>query len=287
LNILELYQAGINELTKNKIETPKIDARAILEHILGIDFGKLSLYYNNDAQNIENEYLNKIKLRCENMPLSYITNKKEFFSLPFYVCQGALIPRAETENLVQAALDNAECRMQNALKQPLAVADVCSGSGCIGISIALKKPLAVVDLYELSDEAIRISKINKENLGAKNVAIIKKDILNDNLDRRYDIIVSNPPYIPKDEIPTLMSEVRDYEPQMALTDGEDGNLFYKRLAELTKLHLNKGGILAVEVGINQHNIVKNIFIDILGENGKINIIKDYFGIERVLIYEAN
>jgi release factor glutamine methyltransferase len=279
-----------------------------LEHILGIDFGKLSLYYNDDAQNITEDYLNKIKLRCENMPLSYITNKKEFFSLPFYVCEGVLIPRAETENLVQATLDqiNAKCRIQNAelsgngnntelhgaennsaFAQPLAVADLCSGSGCIGISIALNQPLAVVDLYEFSDEAIRVSEINKKNLGADNVKIIKRDLISQNLDRNYDIIVANPPYIPKIEIPTLMNEVKDYEPEMALTDGDDGNLFYKRIAELAKMHLNKGGILAVEVGINQHNIVKNIFAAILGNEKNISIINDYFGIERVVLYEAN
>jgi release factor glutamine methyltransferase len=317
INILELYQIGINELVKNEIETPKIDARAILEHILGVDFGKLSLHYYENAEPVKDEYLSKIKLRCENMPLSYITNKKEFFSLPFYVREGALIPRAETENLVQVVLDYlaekektverkkvGRQRLENAVEEclgeefkpnytkdtPLAVADLCSGSGCIGISVALSKSKnldVAVDLYEFSDDALEISKINKENLGAENVTILKRDLLAYSLDRNYDVIVANPPYIPKVELPTLMSEVKDYEPEMALTDGEDGNLFYRRIAQLSLTHLNKGGILAVEVGINQHHIVKNIFVEILGNEKNIKIINDYFGIERVVLYEAN
>jgi len=274
--VKKAYEYGRTKLSEHGTETPDIDARAILEDILGIEFGKLSLYHDQELSKEQADiYIQNIEKRCKNMPLSYITNKKEFYSFSFYVNEGVLIPRPETENLVTAVLENLPD------KKDIKIADLCSGSGCIGITIALKTGFHV-QLFELSEEAIEISKINCNKLHAKNIKITKMDILSEELTEGFDVIVSNPPYIPADDLEYVMPEVRNFEPEMALTDNEDGLKFYKRIAELAKKSLNKGGILAVEVGINQHNLVKDILTKTF-PHSKTEVITDYFGVERVLI----
>ena len=254
-------------------ESSKTDARAILEHLLQIEFGKLPLYLGDSAEDIREEYLGLVKERKEGKPLSYITGKKEFFSRNFLVGEGVLIPRPETENLVSAVLE----RLSKESKEPKKIADVCSGSGCIGITLALESGNPV-DLYELSSEAVAVSRQNAEALGA-NVTVYQKDILAEALPKNYDVIVSNPPYIPLSDMEYLMTDVVDYEPHMALTDGGDGLLFYRRLVSLAKESLADNGILAAEVGINQHLLVAEIFSNL----GKPEIISDYFGVERVVL----
>ena len=251
-------------------ESPKIDARAILEYLLKIEFGKLPLYLGESADGISEEYFRLITERKAGKPLSYITGKKEFFSRNFHVREGVLSPRPETENLVSAVLERLP-------KEPVAIADLCAGSGCIGITLALESGNSV-DLYELSPDAISISRENAEALSA-NVNIYKMDVLQEELPKKYDVMVSNPPYIPISDMCYLMTDVLDYEPEMALTDGADGLLFYRRLTELAKKHLSDGGILAVEIGINQHFLVA----DIMKPLGKPEIITDYFGVERVIL----
>ncbi len=268
MTVKELYEQGISILSGG--EAPKTDARAILECLLQIEFGKLPLYLSDDADSIKEAYFRLIGERKEAKPLSYITGKKEFFSRNFQVGEGVLIPRPETENLVSAVLERLPEKAVN-------IADLCSGSGCIGITLALETGKAV-DLYELSPEAIAISRKNAEALGA-NVAVSKMDVLTEELPKTYDVMVSNPPYIPLSDMEYLMTDVVDYEPRMALTDGGDGLLFYRRLVALAEKHLSHGGILAVEIGINQHLLVA----DIMKSLGKPEIISDYFGVERVVL----
>ena len=251
-------------------ESLKIDARAILEHLLKIEFGKLPLYLADNAEDIKEDYFRLIGERKEGKPLSYITGKKEFFSRNFHVRDGVLIPRPETENLVSAVLERLP-------KETVTIADLCSGSGCIGITIALETGQSV-DLYELSADAIAVSKENAQTLGA-HVNILRKDILKEELEKQYDVMISNPPYIPLSDMQYLMTDVVDYEPEMALTDGGDGLLFYRRLAFLAEKFLVDGGVLAVEIGINQHFLVA----DIMKPLGKPEIISDYFGVERVVL----
>lgn len=268
MTVKELYEQGIAMLMGG--ESPKIDARAILEHLLQIEFGKLPLYLGNSADDISEEYIRLVVERKAGRPLSYITGKKEFFSRNFHVREGVLIPRPETENLVSAVLE----RLPRGNVQ---IADLCSGSGCIGITIALESGKSV-DLYELSPDAIAISKENAEELGA-NVSVSRMDVLRDELPKIYDVIVSNPPYIPLSDMEYLMTDVVDYEPEMALTDGADGLIFYRRLCFLAEKFLTDGGILAVEIGINQHLLVA----DIMKSLGEPEIITDYFGVERVVL----
>ncbi len=269
MTVKELYETGVRALMGT--ESPTTDARAILEHLLGIEFGKLVLFFENSADSVSLEYLRCIQERKAHKPLAYIIGKKEFFSREFQISEGVLVPRPETENLVAAV-------MERLPDQPVAIADLCSGSGCIGITLALetKNP---VDLYELSPCAAEISRSNAKKLGAEHIRVFEQDVLSQPLGRMYDVIVSNPPYIPVEDMSLLMPDVIDYEPQMALTDGGDGLLFYHRLASLATSHLCQGGILAAEVGINQHRLVADIFSAV----GKPEIISDYFGVERVVL----
>ncbi len=244
-----------------------------MEYILKIDSGKLPLYYNEEASSdIRENYLSLIKKRKNHMPCSYITKTKEFMSLLFKVDEGVLIPRCETENLCEYAIKRIG---ENNFK----VADICCGSGCIGLSVKNYCKNISADLFDISDCCIKISDENLKNFGFKDVSVIKKDILNEELSEIYDVILSNPPYIPKTDIPYLMEEVRDYEPKSALTDDEDGYVFYKRLAFLSEKYLKKGGFMAVEVGINMFGEVVKIF----EKCGKTEIIYDDFGIERIVV----
>ena len=283
LTVRTLYEQGLKKLTECSVENPQTDARAILENILNIDFGKIILHYDDVCEESAAEiYLEKISQRCGFMPLAYIINHKEFFSLPFFVKEGVLVPRPETENLVSAVLSAVEGR------EKLKIADVCSGSGCIGIALARNLTNSDIFLFDVSEIAVEVANINKNRLNTYNVSVFQKDILaNDlrtdgNSDGLFDVIVANPPYIPSDEMDDLMPDVQLHEPKIALTDYGDGMTFYKRITVLAKKHLRSGGILAFEVSINRHNDVKRLVNDVFPDNG-VEIINDYFGIERIVL----
>lgn len=271
VSVKEAYKNAQDTLKNADIPSFKIDSRVLTEHILGIDSGMLTLYLDKMLTEEEISLLEElIKKRAEDIPLSYITRKKEFYSLPFYVEEGVLIPRNDTEILVEEALK---------ISPPSAkIADLCCGSGCIGLTLAKNLPKSEVTLFDISDIAISVTEKNIENLNIKNAKSQKRDILSEELPENYDIIVSNPPYIPASDIATLDKTVKEYEPKEALTDGGDGLLFYKRLKYLSDNYLKKDGILLAEIGINQLNDVKNIF-------GKIHYTEDLSGIPRVIKYK--
>ncbi|MBQ5810075.1 MAG: peptide chain release factor N(5)-glutamine methyltransferase [Clostridia bacterium] len=216
------------------------------------------------------EYINR---RVGGEPLQYIVGQWEFYSLPFMVGPGVLIPRADTELLVDKALDFLKG------KGCPKVADLCSGSGCIAVATAVNRPDCKVDAYELSTDAIKYLKQNIA-LNNTNVNIINTDILAADCTEKYDIILSNPPYIESDIIKELETEVQK-EPHMALDGGSDGLTFYRAIAKKWVSNLKPGGALMVEIGINQHTAVEQLFI----EAGLIDVhsAKDINGIERVII----
>ena len=266
VSVKEAYKKGAEALNDS------FEARILLEHLICCESGKLPLFYDRILTvKEETEYADFIEKRSRNMPVSYIINKKEFFSLDFYVKEGVLIPRFDTEILVFEALKYAKGKMR--------IADLCCGSGCIGLSIAKNLPDSFVDLYDISDVAIDVTEVNIERLGIKNAKVHKLDILNENLQGVFDIIVSNPPYIPKKDIETLMNDVKDFEPVSALTDGGDGLTFYKKLKEISDKNLSDKGTLLAEIGINQEPEVKDIFKN-------CRFVEDTAGIPRVMIYET-
>lgn len=211
-------------------------------------------------------------------PVQYIVNECEFMSLPFYVKSGVLIPRADTEILVEAVID----RLDNNAK--LAVADLCCGSGCIGISIAKYMKNIQMHFYDVSGTAICVTNKNAENLiGERDYSVTQMDLINDFPTECFDCVVSNPPYIESSEIDNLDKKVKCFEPKEALDGGNDGLTFYERIASAVRL--KNGGIIGFEIGYNQGEAVSKI----LQRNGysHIEVLKDIEDRDRVVIARNN
>lgn len=206
-------------------------------------------------------------------PLQYVTGITEFMSLKFNVRPGVLIPRPDTETLVEKAIS----MLKN--KKTPAILDIGTGSGCVGISISRYVDGSEVTLLDISDTALQIAKENSKENNA-DVKFLKCDILSEIPVGTYDLIVSNPPYIKPDVIETLDINVRDHEPRLALDGGSDGLMFYRRIANIADKILKKDGMIAFEVGHDQADDVSAI----LKENrfSEIEKIKDLCGIERVV-----
>lgn len=274
--ILELINYGTIELKES--DTPRLDAELILSKVLEKD--KLYLLMNKQETVSEiyvKEYYSLINLRKKKMPVKYILGKCEFYGIDLYIEQGVLIPRGDTEILVEEVLKLIDT------KKEIHLCDLCSGSGAIGIAIAKNSNNVFVDEIDYYDKPEKITKINiqKNNLSDK-VKFIKSDLLNEVIDKTtYDIIVSNPPYIKKQDIDELMSDVKDYEPITALDGGNDGLYFYKKIISQSKKVLKSNGILAFEIGYDQANDIRKI-LEINGYKN-IKVVKDLAGLDRVVI----
>ncbi|ASW44069.1 peptide chain release factor N(5)-glutamine methyltransferase [Clostridium isatidis] len=275
----ELIEKGISILKEKDIENYRLDTQLILAHVLKKD--KLYIMTNRDVSvSVENEekFLQLIEKRANKMPLKYILGETEFMGLDFIIKEGVLIPRNDTEILVEEVL-----KLIND-EEELEVCDLCSGSGAIGIALAYyKKNIRVdeIDFYDIPEEITK-KNIIKHNLEDR-VKFIKSDLLKEVIkdNKKYDILVSNPPYIKKEEINNLMEDVKDYEPHTALDGGKDGLFFYKRIIEESKEVLKKNAIIAFEIGYDQGEEVSKL----LDDNGfkNIKIVKDLAGLDRVVL----
>ena len=217
-----------------------------------------------------------VKRRLEREPLQYITGFCDFYGREFSVNEHVLIPRPETERLIDTALEKVK-----GLDSP-SILDIGAGSGCIATTLGLEIPGSTILGIDVSEDAIGIANKNKEKLEAENVSFQKMNILEQQPEGEFDVLVSNPPYIPKGEMDGLMKDVKDFEPTVALTDQKDGLIFYKRFAEVGKEVVKSGGWIILEVGLEDHpSAVKNIF----SESGfpDTELIKDYNGDDRVLV----
>lgn len=255
-------------------ENARFEAELIVMKVLGISRTELVLGGRNeisDGHMREVEELAKRRLTGE--PLQYILGECEFMSLNFQVEQGVLIPRSDSEILAETVIENCGEGMK--------ILDICSGSGCIGISVAHYVKDAVVDMIDISDKAIYICGKNIELNGvADRVKVKKMDILNEYPAERYDIAVSNPPYIETEIIDTLQTEVKDYEPHIALDGGCDGLVFYRRIIDTAPQYLKTNGLLAFEIGYNQGEAVTSMMNK---EFENVKLIKDLCGNDRVVI----
>jgi len=278
MNIQELLKFGYELLKKVNIETYMIDSQLILCKVLNVD--KLFIITNRGFKVEEkeiNEYVRLLKLREKKMPVKYILQNAEFMGINFFVKEGVLIPRMDTEILVEEAIEEIK---GNNYKE---ICDVCCGSGAIGISLSNYIKEANVICYDISDIAIEVTEKNINMLGLNDrVEVHQSDLLNEAIEknRKFDIIVANPPYIKESVIDTLMEDVKDYEPFIALSGGEDGLFFYRKLVIQSKKLLNHGGSLIFEIGYDQKEAVMNI----MEENSFKNItcIKDLSGNDRVV-----
>lgn len=252
----DLLKYGKNALKQSGCGNASFDAMCLLEKVTELNKTQLFLY-DSKKVSIDKEQAYKILIerRCNREPLQYIIGKWAFMGLDFHVGPGCLIPRCETEGLVEAAVKHIKDTTETV------VLDLCAGTGCIGISIANACPSATVFMIEKSDHAFNylIRNLNERRLN--NAFALRGDIFDGffSFDLPVpDVIVSNPPYIPTDEIETLQEEVL-YEPADALDGGVDGLDFYKTIFNLWLPYLDKDGMLAVECGDNQAELVSNLF----------------------------
>lgn len=273
MKLSELYGLFVDTLNKSGFAEAESDSRLIFEYIAGIDRVKLSLEGDRELEpGIEEKLKAALAKRLTHMPVQYITGYQNFMGLEFMVSKDVLIPRMDTETLVEEVL---RLGLSN-----VRVLDICTGSGCILLSI-LKYVYGSSGVgVDISDGALSVAKANSEALGI-DATFIKSDMFeNIPKDERFDIVVSNPPYIRSDVIGTLMSEVKDYEPLLALDGSEDGLKFYRIIADRAPEYLNNGGMLFLEIGYDQGAEVSALlsaagFMD-------VEVIKDLSGLDRVV-----
>ncbi len=275
--LYSVYRDAVKRLTDSECDSPEFDAQQLVSYCFG--YNKTGLLMNSGTEVDEVKLIHFddcVKRRCAHEPLQYIIGMWDFYKYSFKVGEGVLIPRPETEILVDFAVDKIN---KNGYK---VVFDLCCGSGCIGLSVAKMCPGVKVYSLDISDIALSYTRQNKELLIADNVTVMKADIL----DRtsfiglpRPDIILSNPPYIRTEEIKTLQNEVQ-FEPSLALDGGDDGLVFYRALSEIWYPLINRGGYLAMECGEEQAEEIMTIFSE-KAEKGKV--IKDIQGHNRVCV----
>ena len=275
MNIFEAYNKTKKELEAAGIEDYVFEAKQIIKHITGFSNSEILMNYTNRLTEFQSNNLTAIiKQRAIRYPLQYIFGEWAFYGREFFVGPGVLVPRADTETLVEVCLKY----LKNS--ESPAVLDLCAGSGCIGITLALEKADASVTLVEKFPEAARYAERNIKRHGTDNVTLICGDVLNGAAnDKEYELIVSNPPYVPKNEMETVSPEVH-YEPETALFGGEDGLDFYRAVITEYKKALKAGGMLAFEVGAGEAAAVEAL----LRNAGlkEINTEKDLGGICRAV-----
>lgn len=277
MTIFEVLKSGSKMLDENKIEDSSFDALCLLEEAFSITKNDYFLNRFSTADEVKTEkFYNLIERRISGEPLQYIIGKWPFMDGEFYVGQGVLIPRSDTEVLVEAVAEFIRSNQNTEV-----IYDLCSGSGCVGISLAKMFPEKEVFCIELSDTAFSYLEKNIAFNGVKNVKAVKGDITKGfehfNIEK-IDVLVSNPPYIETAEIELLSREVRN-EPLMALDGGEDGFVFYDIIKNKWLPFLKKGSFAAFECGETQARILKDKFSDLSEE---IHIHNDFNGIERVV-----
>lgn len=277
MKLRQVYNAAKCMLKEADNVSASFDTMCLFEHCFGLDRQGLIISGEKEADPATQEkYFSLVQERAKGYPLQYLLGEWEFMGLRFEVGEGVLIPRDDTQVLVDECLHRIEH-----LREPV-VLDLCAGSGTIALSLAAKRKDAKIFALELSDDALFYLKKNIAANKNNNVHVCQGDIFSTPpflAAQTFDVIVSNPPYIPSCDVLTLQKEVQ-YEPRMALDGGEDGLAFYRAIADIWLEFLKPGGVIAVEIGINQAPAVKRIFAD----RGicEISIKKDVQNIERVV-----
>lgn len=276
MKVEELLKYGKIELEKNKIEDASIIAKILIQYVLKIDKNKIIIEKEKEVEKIkEEEYKKYIKEIVQGKPIQYIINNQEFMKLNFFVNENVLIPQPDTEILVEKVLEIVKENMESK------ILDICTGSGAIGISLAYYLNKAKLTLADISSKALEISKINaKRNNVEEKIKFINSDMF-EKIEEKYNIIVSNPPYIKTNIIPTLDKQVQN-EPYIALDGGKDGLKFYRILIDEAPKHLEKDGILIFEIGYDQKEDIENLVKE--NKNYKsMQVMKDLSQNDRVVI----
>ena len=279
MKIKELIRFGVNELNTKKIDESNLKVRLLLSHILGEKKEYLIIHSEDEVNKIYvDSFIKGIDYLKKSMPIQYITNSVEFMGLDFYVDKNVLIPRPDTEILVEEVIDLVK-QIKESLKRKIRILDLCTGSGAIAISLTrLLKDNVIITCSDISLKALEVVKINAEKNDV-NIKILNSNMFN-NIEEKYDIIVSNPPYIESNVLDTLSNEVKN-EPIIALDGGIDGLDYYRIIAINAKKYLYSNGYIALEIGYNQ----KDKVINLLKEHNYKNIYskKDLGGNDRIVV----
>lgn len=279
MTLQQAYNKGRKLLEEASIEEHDIDAWYLLEHVTGISRSQYYGYPDKEISQDEKEkYLECIKKRKEHIPLQHITGEQDFYGLNFMVNKNVLIPRQDTEVLVEEVLTVINRKLK---KKDVNVLDMCTGSGCIILSI-----LNYVDKNiscrgtgaDISLKALEVAENNSDRLNIE-AEFICSDVF-ENINGKWDVIVSNPPYIRSDVIPTLSEEVKKYDPVIALDGMEDGLFFYKKIVKESVSYINDKGWLMFEIGHDQGQDVKKLM-----ENAgykDVYVKKDLAGLDRIV-----
>ena len=279
MTIREALNKGMIILKSNNIETPKLKARLLLQYILKKNRQYLIVYDNKEIDKKQQwEYFINIEKLANGVPLQHITHTQEFMKMDFFVNENVLIPRPDTEILVEEVIEIAK-RMEKSK-----ILDLCTGSGAIAISIAKNVPSAEVWAIDISEKALEVAKKNANNLQAK-VKFKKSNLFNNINKTKFDIIVSNPPYIKKADIKLLSNEVQK-EPEIALDGGYDGLDFYRKIASQAIDYLKFGSYLCFEIGFDQQEDVTEIIKNTKHFNNTY-CKKDLFGNDRIIVTKVN
>lgn len=281
---VEVLKEAVEKLGLAGIDTPRLDAEVILSNLLGIERIRLHIHPEMKiSREICQKFWKDVEKRLRRMPVQYIVNRQEFMGLDFWVEEGVLIPRGDTEILVEKVL---ELYQQYYAHKAVKVLDIGVGSGAITVSIGKYIEKSRIYGVDISPKAIEVASKNALKHGVENRITFFEGSLFEalrgkNLEKALDFIVSNPPYIPEKVIGTLSREVRDYEPLLALSGGEDGLDFYKEILKDAPTYLKDGGWLIFEIGYDQGEALEQMMKD----RGFINIevVKDLAGLNRVVI----
>ena len=273
----ECYEQGCRTLQAAGIEEAALDARLLLEAVCGTDRNDLLVHGEQPvAPEAEEKYLNWIRQRAKHIPLQQLTGEQDFMGLTFSVNEHVLIPRQDTEILVEEVLKE--------LHDGMRVLDMCTGSGCILLSLLHYSNDCEGLGVDLSAEALEVAGRNVLKVltpeKAEHAHFLQSDLF-EKVEGKFEIIVSNPPYIASAEVEKLMPEVRDHEPRMALDGTEDGLHFYRRIIEEAGKHLVSSGMLFFEIGYDQGQAVSELMRT--GGYREVQVVQDYAGLDRVVL----
>ncbi len=271
MNYTEAFLMGMQKLKEAEIGEAQLDARLLLEEVCGTDHNTLLCHGDREVSEAEEEqYRKALEQRAVHVPLQHLLGYQDFMGLRFQVNEYVLIPRQDTEILVEEAM--------RYLHDGMRILDLCTGSGCILLSLLHYSNDCEGVGVDISQEALQVAAQNAELLGIK--ADFLKSDLYEKVTGKFDLLVSNPPYIERKVIPTLMEEVREYDPYIALDGGEDGLDFYRRIIGGAQDYLKRGGQILMEIGSGQAQAVS----ELLREAGfkEIDVCRDFAGLDRVV-----
>ena len=271
MNYTKAFLMGMQKLKEAEIGEAQLDARLLLEEVCGTDHNTLLCHGDREVSEEEEEqYRRALEQRAVHVPLQHLLGYQDFMGLRFQVNGHVLIPRQDTEILVEEAM--------RYLHDGMRILDLCTGSGCILLSLLHYSNDCEGIGVDISKEALQVAAQNAEALGIK--ADFLESDLYEKVTGKFDLLVSNPPYIEREIIPTLMEEVREYDPYIALDGGEDGLDFYRRIIGGAQDYLNRGGQIFLEIGSEQAQAVS----ELLREAGfkEIDVCRDFAGLDRVV-----